>query len=185
GRPGWRDVFFPIRAYLGILRHGLPALKQALVGGQYDFPKGLFFGGHGPCRSHTVLADRMRGWLGPAGAGVHLDFHTGLGPWGTDKLLMDTAMDPAPRGRLDRGVGPGQAAEEHADEPGPPRTSGPVVRAGDMGGRQRGGALVPAAGRVRTLVRGPGVRPGLFVRGRRVRDLRRDHDPVRATGREP
>jgi Protein of unknown function (DUF2817) len=113
--PGWADVLFPVRAYLGVLRYGLPALKQALVGGQYDFPKGLFFGGHRPCRSHMVLANRMRGWLGPAGSVVHFDFHTGLGPWGTDKLLMDTPMNPAHRGRLDRWFGPVTWEEDNAE----------------------------------------------------------------------
>ncbi|HKB05716.1 MAG TPA: M14 family metallopeptidase, partial [Gemmataceae bacterium] len=108
----WRDVLFPLRAYLGVMRHGLPALKQALVGGQYDFPKGLFFGGHGPSRVQAVLAEQTRGWVGPAGAVVHLDFHTGLGPWGTYKLLLDTPMNPAHRGRLDRWFGRGTWEED-------------------------------------------------------------------------
>ena len=33
------------RTVLQILRHGYNTLKTAVVGGQYDFPKGLFFGG--------------------------------------------------------------------------------------------------------------------------------------------
>src|SRR3989449_3260944 len=36
---------FTLKAIWLILRHGMPALKQAVVGGQYEYPKGLFFGG--------------------------------------------------------------------------------------------------------------------------------------------
>src|SRR6185295_5475632 len=37
--------FFTLRAAGLILRHGMPALKQSVVGGQYEYPGGLFFGG--------------------------------------------------------------------------------------------------------------------------------------------
>src|SRR5581483_9504704 len=36
---------FTLKAVGLIVRYGMPALKQAVVGGQYEFPKGLFFGG--------------------------------------------------------------------------------------------------------------------------------------------
>src|SRR5262245_49307240 len=36
---------FLLRALWPILRFGMPALKQAIAGGQYEYPNGLFFGG--------------------------------------------------------------------------------------------------------------------------------------------
>lgn len=37
--------FFTLRAGLNIARHGMSTLKEAVATGQYEYPKGLFFGG--------------------------------------------------------------------------------------------------------------------------------------------
>jgi hypothetical protein len=95
-----------------VQRHGLPALKQALVIGQYDFPKGIFFGGHRPCGTHRALRQLLRSWIGPAASVVHLDFHTGLGRWGTYKLLLDAPTTVEQRSRLDRWFGPDTHEED-------------------------------------------------------------------------
>ena len=42
--PSRIDMFFPQAVYL-ILRHGFTTLKQAIAGGQYEYPKGIYFGG--------------------------------------------------------------------------------------------------------------------------------------------
>src|SRR5262249_25391349 len=42
--PPWRDLFL-LKAALLAFRYGMPSLRQAVAGGQYEFPKGLFFGG--------------------------------------------------------------------------------------------------------------------------------------------
>lgn len=111
--PGRFDFFAP-QAWLAVLRHGVPGLKQALVAGQYDYPKGIFFGGHGPTATHISLRDRLRGWIGPATDVVHLDFHTGLGPWGSYKLLLDEPPSPEEQCRLDDWFGTGTY---EADDP--------------------------------------------------------------------
>src|SRR3989442_7548534 len=76
--PPASDFYFLKAAYL-ILRYGMPAIKQAVVGGQYAFPKGLFFGGsrieQGPERYQRFLANR----LSMAERAVAIDVHTGLG----------------------------------------------------------------------------------------------------------
>jgi hypothetical protein len=105
------DTFVP-RAWLAVLRHGVPALKQALVAGQYDYPKGIFFGGHGPTATHLALRERLPAWLGPAADVVHLDFHTGLGRWGTYKLLLDSPVTDRQRDRMDRWFGPDAHEED-------------------------------------------------------------------------
>jgi hypothetical protein len=109
--PARFELFVP-RAWIEVARRGLPALKQALVGGQYDYPKGVFFGGHGPSTTHVALRDRFADWLGPAAQVVHLDFHTGLGRWGSYKLLLDAPVSSAHRARMDQWFGPGTYEED-------------------------------------------------------------------------
>ena len=47
-----RTDLFTLRAGWLVMRYGMPALKTAVVGGQYEYAKGLFFGGKraGPVR---------------------------------------------------------------------------------------------------------------------------------------
>jgi hypothetical protein len=79
--------FFSLRAAWLIFRHGLPALKQAIVGGQYEYPKGLFFGGkrleQGLEKYKTFLTQR----LASVRRLIAIDVHTGLGASGVDTLL--------------------------------------------------------------------------------------------------
>src|SRR6185503_8493082 len=42
--PPSADLYYAKAVFL-ILRYGMAALKQSVVGGQYEYPKGLFFGG--------------------------------------------------------------------------------------------------------------------------------------------
>jgi hypothetical protein len=91
--PSRFDAFRP-RAILWILRHGMPEMKQAVAGGQYAFPRGLFFGGEGPSRTSRILAEELPRWIGAAARIVHVDFHSGLGRWATYKLLVDVGLDP-------------------------------------------------------------------------------------------
>jgi hypothetical protein len=86
------DLFWPRAGWL-VLRHGLAKLREALPQGQYDYPDWLFFGGRGPAPVHQFLAAQMPRWLAGAEAVTHLDFHTGLGPWATYKLLVETQAD--------------------------------------------------------------------------------------------
>ena len=109
--PGRCDLFVP-RAWLAVLRHGAPALRQALAGGQYDYPKGVFFGGHRPTATHLAMREGFRGWVGPAADVVHLDFHTGLGRWGGYKLLLDAPVNDRQLARLDQWFGPDTHEED-------------------------------------------------------------------------
>ncbi len=98
--PPSRWDLFHARALWQIARHGKAALKQALATGQYDFPQGLFFGGAGPSRTHAILQQCLKSWIGGAKTVAHLDFHTGLGAWGTCKLLIDHPLSDMQKARL-------------------------------------------------------------------------------------
>lgn len=80
---------FLAKALWAIARRGMPALRNAVAGGQYDYPKGLFFGGHGASATRRLLELYLPPLIGGARRVHHIDFHSGLGARGTWKLLVD------------------------------------------------------------------------------------------------
>jgi len=90
-----RFDFYLLRCMAMILRHGRPRLKRAIVGGQYEFPQGLFYGGSTLERSAQLLLGDLPARLAGCTHIVAIDFHTGLGKRGTHAILVDhTADDP-------------------------------------------------------------------------------------------
>lgn len=89
-----------LKFMLAIARYGMPALKESIASGQYDYPQGLFYGGDKPSRTHGILATHFDRWLGDSTRVMHLDFHTGLGAWAACKLLIDTPLNDAHRRQL-------------------------------------------------------------------------------------
>ncbi|MBI1347295.1 DUF2817 domain-containing protein [bacterium] len=85
---------FRLRSLWAIWRFGLPQLKQAIATGQYDFPEGLFFGGHGPGETTRYIREQLANWAGTTRDVLHLDIHTGLGPPGELQLLLDGPITP-------------------------------------------------------------------------------------------
>lgn len=69
-----------IAGYLA--QHGPKALQAAVSGGQYEHPRGLFFGGHGPTWSHQTLRHVLQDHGRRCRRLAWLDLHTGLGPSG-------------------------------------------------------------------------------------------------------
>lgn len=74
-------------------KNGMPALQQAVSGGQYTHPKGVFFGGSGPTWSRLTQSDIFRAKLASAGKIAIIDYHTGLGPWGFGEQIVPVARD--------------------------------------------------------------------------------------------
>lgn len=72
-----------------IARYGMPALKTAVATGQYDFPRGLFYGGGAPVRSQTLLADLLPKLFTGTERVMHVDLHTGSGAWCTYVCAVD------------------------------------------------------------------------------------------------
>ncbi|MBL8699199.1 MAG: M14 family metallopeptidase [Alphaproteobacteria bacterium] len=71
--------------------HGPMRLQQAISGGQYGDPLGVFFGGHAPTWSNRTMRRIF------AGVGAHatdiavIDYHTGLGPYGYGEPIAPVA----------------------------------------------------------------------------------------------
>jgi hypothetical protein len=77
-------------------RRGYHALAAAVAGGQYEFPRGLFYGGDGPCRSTQLIQEHCDAWFGSSSKILHFDFHTGLGRFGSYKMLLtETSKSPS------------------------------------------------------------------------------------------
>jgi hypothetical protein len=74
-------------------RYGMRSLKRAIAGGQRLNPKGLFFSGHkieeGPAKYQTYLEEHFAN----AERIVAVDVRTGLGRFGDDRLLADSAAE--------------------------------------------------------------------------------------------
>jgi Protein of unknown function (DUF2817) len=68
---------------------GVRAFQTALSLGQYEFPKGLFFGGRAPSWSHKMLRAILTEDLSQVEKLVAIDLHTGLGETGACEMIVD------------------------------------------------------------------------------------------------
>jgi hypothetical protein len=80
---------FALKALWARARFGTTALKQSIAGGQFDYPRGLFYGGSRPTKTNEIVTENLGRWVQGCGEVVHFDFHTGLGPSAECKLLID------------------------------------------------------------------------------------------------
>ena len=90
---------FTLRAAGKILHYGMPALRRAIASGQYDFPRGLFFGGKRHEQGTRRFELYISGRFSDSSRLVAIDVHTGLGRFGEDRLLVSDAKDIGYRAR--------------------------------------------------------------------------------------
>lgn len=74
-------------------RNGMTALQQAVSGGQYTHPHGIFFGGKGPTWSRRTQTEILTSKLRLAKRVAIIDYHTGLGPWGFAEQIVPLTRD--------------------------------------------------------------------------------------------
>lgn len=102
--PPSRDFFF-LRAQALALRHGFHALKQAVAEGQYEFPRGLFYGGRqlqeGPQRFLAWIREHLQA----ARYLFAIDVHTGLGRWADELLFSEPGPGATGTGSLEHELG--------------------------------------------------------------------------------
>lgn len=91
--PPARVSGFHVRLLLAELSLGGASIRQAVAGGQYDFPKGIFYGGkrleEGPRRYGEWLTSHLRG----VEELFVIDLHTGLGKYGQPSLFLRSDTD--------------------------------------------------------------------------------------------
>ena len=86
---------FRLKALWNIWRSGLQSLKETVAGGQYEYSRGLFYGGPGPCASTQIVQNNCDAWLAASQHIVHIDLHTGLGAFAKPRLLLNESPDAA------------------------------------------------------------------------------------------
>jgi len=67
------------------------AMAQAISGGQYAHPDGLFYGGSEPTWSRRTLEAIFAAYLSQAADIAFIDYHTGLGPEGYAEPIISAA----------------------------------------------------------------------------------------------
>ena len=88
-----QNDFFKFKLLIHAMIHGRIKTKQAYAEGQYNFPKGLHFGGHKLEKGPECFIEWLRSHLINIKRCVWIDLHTGLGKSGEDSLLVDLAPD--------------------------------------------------------------------------------------------
>lgn len=115
GSPPAKDMF-KSRAAHAILRQGRAALKQAVAGGQYEFPMGLFYGGARLQEEPALLQRWTIQRLAPAKRLLVLDIHTGLGRRGEHLVFPAFPMKESERRIVEARFGcPLQMVESDGD----------------------------------------------------------------------
>lgn len=102
--PPQRDLFY-LQALWQVGRHGFRPLKQAVARGQYDFPRGLFFGGRALEQGPRLYLAWLQRHVVRARYVFAIDLHTGLGRWGEDTLLLEAGLGATPTDRLAAALG--------------------------------------------------------------------------------
>lgn len=78
----WSNHFFFPKAVFNILIHGMPALKQAALQGQYEYPEGVYFGGKDFEPQKNLLESILKKFIQDPEKLLFVDLHTGYGERG-------------------------------------------------------------------------------------------------------
>ncbi len=85
-------AFIPLTLY-NIYQHGFTTLKQAIAGGQYEYPKGIYYGGSKMEESLVFLKEWMETHLSSVKKLHVIEVHTGLSEYGKDVLFWPLSKD--------------------------------------------------------------------------------------------
>jgi hypothetical protein len=91
---------FALKAAWVMFQMGFNVAKQTIAEGQYERPKAMQYGGFEMCEGPKLWLEYLSGVLPGVGRAVWLDFHTGLGPFGVDSLLISGDDSEAALARL-------------------------------------------------------------------------------------
>lgn len=88
---------FHLRSMAMIAQHGMPALRQAVLQGQYQMPKGIYYGGRALETQLQKLGPVLAPILDAYPLSMSIDLHTGYGARGTLHLFFDPPKNPKVR----------------------------------------------------------------------------------------
>lgn len=171
------EIASGIASGIADIRAKTPYLEflKMISGGQYDFPRGIQYGGSGPCWSRRTMEAAWQARLSHARLVVQIDIHTGLGPSGEGVLMM-AADDHEPHKAIT------------ADWFGPMMvTRRPANRVETiLGGYMNAGLEQALGGWIMPMTLEYGTEPGETVMMTMIEDnwLTHHGDPASAQGRE-
>ncbi len=90
-----------------ILDHGFATMRDSLLQGQFDYPSGLFWGGHKYEEATRIIQDQVNAWTRHAPNIIHVDFHTSIGQYGRCHLLTFEENNSKRKLWLESQFGPG------------------------------------------------------------------------------
>lgn len=94
----FHDIQVFVKSILLLIQHGKSSLTQAIVGGQYQFAKGISFGGHQLEPNVEILGKEFLWRAHPYKSVFHIDLHTGYGQRGKLHYFMNqSTIEKAPQ----------------------------------------------------------------------------------------
>jgi hypothetical protein len=102
--PPRADAFL-LRMTAYIVRYGYSACRQAIAEGQYEFARGLFYGGENLEEGPSLFMEWLQSSMSHASRVLVLDLHTGLGSFGIQSLLAEADMSPGRAAQLGQMLG--------------------------------------------------------------------------------
>ena len=89
--------FFTVKAMANIVRYSMGALRQAVLQGQYEHERGIYFGGHAFEPHKAALEPLLREKVSGYDTVFIVDLHTGYGERGRLHLFPNPVEDAATR----------------------------------------------------------------------------------------
>lgn len=89
-----RNKFFHLVAIAKILKESMPVLRQAALQGQYDFDKGIYYGGKAPEPQGEFMKTLLKNTMEEYDIVMNLDLHTAFGERGKLHIFLDPIEDP-------------------------------------------------------------------------------------------
>jgi len=87
------NIFFEFRAIRKIISAGMPVLRQAIMQGQYEFPKGIIYGGSAPEPQIKSITPFIKKFSAGYPLVMNIDLHTGWGERGKLHLFPNPIND--------------------------------------------------------------------------------------------
>lgn len=96
------EKLFLLNAMYQIIRYGQATLRQAVLQGQYEFEKGIYFGGKKREAQIETIYKKLPSYLKKYGKLLLIDMHTGYGERGTLHLFPNPPKDKDKKVKLEK-----------------------------------------------------------------------------------
>ncbi len=93
--------FFPVKAGYNIVRYSMKALRDAVLRGQYEFEKGIYYGGNKSEPQKRIIDTVINGVPRDYRAVLALELHTGYGQRNTMHLFPNPQKDKRIKGVME------------------------------------------------------------------------------------